>query len=335
MKHTICLLESRADDAIGAYLTTESIRRYEPDIAVHLNCVSPEGASARLKDDPMVEFDPNAPEGVESWNCKPHTMIPLLEERGGRVTWIDSDMIISGPISPIFSDLSDDTIVTGVESSNAPTTQGCSVRARGWGFPIGREIPQTLNSSVLSCTEKHLPLLRRWKEILSSDAYRKLQKTPLTERPIHAWSDQDVLCALLASEEFSDIPLRTLELGREMIHVGHSLSYNGRERLANILHRAPFVHAGAARPWSKYFFAEGGARGLLRRVNRDLSPYTALALEYADLYPQIRQWRDEETLPGKIFRLGSLNNMALAGLPLWAAAHTIRTVSHKLKGESN
>jgi hypothetical protein len=331
MKHTICLLESRTDDAIGAYLTTESVRRYEPGIAVHLNCVSRAGASEKLRNDPMVEFDPSAPEGVESWNCKPHTMIPLLEKLGGRVTWLDSDMILTGPISPIFEGLSDETIVTAVECTNAPTTQGCTARAEGWGFAVGREIPQTLNSSVLSCTEKHLPLLRRWKEILSSETYRAMQKTPLTERPIHAWSDQDVLCALLASREFSDIPLRTLRLGLEMIHVGHSLSYHGRERLANIGHLPPFVHAGAARPWSKYFFAEGGAQGLLRKVNRDLSPYTALGQEYADAYPEVRKWRDEETLIGKILRLGAGNNPALSGLPLWTAAFSIRSVTSKLR----
>jgi hypothetical protein len=331
MKHTICLLESRTDDAIGAYLTTESVRRYEPGFHVHLNCVSPAGASEKLRNDPMVEFDINAPEGVESWNCKPHTMIPLLEKNGGRVTWFDSDLILTGPVSPVFEALSDETIVTGVECTNAPTTQGCTPRAQGWGFPIGREIPQTLNSSVLSCTVKHLPLLRRWKEILSSDTYRTLQRTPLTERPIHAWSDQDVLCALLASKEFSDIPLRTLKLGSEMIHVGHSLSYNGRERLMNIGHLPPFVHAGAARPWSKHFFAEGGAQGLLRRVNRDLSPYTALGQQYAESYPQVRQWRAEETFIGKLLRFCTFNNMALSGLPLWTAAFSIRSVTSKLR----
>lgn len=320
MKYLVCLLENRPDDAIGAYLTAESLRRFEPDLPIHINGVLASGASPKLQNDPLTEFDPNSPEGAESWNCKPHTIIPLLEKHGGRVTWIDSDIIISGPITPILDGLDDETAVVAREPLHAPTVQGCSPRARGWGFPIGREIPYTINSCVLSFTRKHLPLLKRWHEILSSDVYRAHQHSPLTERPMHSWSDQDVLCALLASEEFSKVPLHTLALGDELIHVGHALSYDAGERLKNIFGLPPFVHSGAARPWSHYFFAVSGGQGLLRRVNRDLSPYTALAQEYTSSYPEVAKWRTDQTLLGKIIRTLCLNNCALAGLPVWVAA---------------
>ncbi len=323
--HRICLLESRREDAIGACLAAESVLRHQPDAPVHLYGIRPEDAGEALHLHGDAYINPSLPEGIHAWNCKPHAILPLLQRYGGRVTWLDSDLIVTAPFSHLF-DGDDSVLVIACESANAPTPPGCLVRARGWGFPATREITPTPNTCIVSFTTQHIPLLERWRDILNSAEYKRLQAMPLTERPLHAWSDQDVLSALLAGE-YAGVPVRVLRRGHDFIHVGHSLSYHGRERMGNLLRLPPFVHSGAARPWSAQFFETGGASGWLRRVNRDVSPYYLSALAYSDSYPAIRQWRKKETVTGRLLRLAAFGNPALAGLPLWLAASVVRSLA--------
>ena len=56
-------------------------------------------------------------------------------------------------------------------------------------------------------------------------------------------SDQDVLNALLGSEEFACLPIRILKTGLDVIHSGGALAYSLSERLRGLVRPIPpFVH---------------------------------------------------------------------------------------------
>ena len=63
-------------------------------------------------------------------------------------------------------------------------------------------------------------------------------------------SDQDVLTALLASEEFAWVPLRFLLRGKDIVQYFGPYGYTLRERLIHLSGRRPaFIHSQGPKPW--------------------------------------------------------------------------------------
>jgi hypothetical protein len=246
---TFCLSEDRAFDEIGLRMALCSLRRHCPDSPVFVYRSPRQAFVDWLGGFPKVTLIPTSPSGANSWNCKPHSLLPILRGGAQEVVWLDADVLLAGDLRRIFHGWSFDTFGVCEEYRSAPR-QGSRPRTEGWGLAIGREFPRTLNSAVLRVTPAHIPLLERWKGLLADPRYAVWQGRPLHERPLYAWGDQDVLNALLGSVEFATLPVRLLRSRRELIHCGSATSYPVGERIDGLLRRIPpVIHTQGEKPW--------------------------------------------------------------------------------------
>ncbi|HEY1173913.1 MAG TPA: hypothetical protein VGH19_21290 [Verrucomicrobiae bacterium] len=324
-KHrAFCLAEDRGGAEIGIKFAILSLREHCPEAHVFLYRPNPipEFREWLRPHSEMVTLIDHWPAGAQGWNCKPHTLLPILREGWREVVWLDSDAILSASVSALLDSLKDDEIVVAEEAASQPD-KGTELRTRGWNFAVGRSIPCTLNSSFLRVTARHEPLLSRWQECLESEEYHRYDGCPLMERPPHARSDQDVLNALLGSAEFAHHPVRLLHTGRDIIHCGGALGYGLGERLRGIFGPSPMVlHAIGGKPWVMLGpgCPDKGWFGMLRRLMQELSPYVAAVRKYREAVQEPCPWLDYHTAPGIVLRVLGLGNHALRGLPVTVLA---------------
>lgn len=156
-------------------------------------------------------------------------------------------------------------------------------RAHGWGFSIGHEMPFALNSCVVRATNLHRPVIERWRDLLTHEDYLNAQKImPVQHRPAHLIGDQDVLCALLCSTAFSDVPVRILRCGEAVLQIFGLKSYTIAERLQSMRHGIQaFTHAQQFKPRT-VGYDHPGIWGYLHRAYYDTSPYPWIAQAYRD-----------------------------------------------------
>jgi hypothetical protein len=337
MSRVYCLAEDRAGEEVGLRIALASLRRACPGAAVVVHRPLPSAAFRNwLLGCPGVHLVPEMPAGASSWNCKPHVLLPLLEAGHAEAIWLDSDLLISRDPSKLFDGV-DPAELIGTEEPASSVNQGSAIRAAGWGFPLGRAYPVTLNTCVLRVTAVHAPLLRRWKKLLEDPVYVAAQARPLWERPVYLMSDQDVLNALLGAQEFESLPVRFLRGGMDVIHCGGALGYSLRQRLNGIFRRVPpFLHAIASKPWA-VFSAGYRARhsrwfNFYRGVLQETSPYVASVRKLRKEIGVDCPWLEEGTWLGGGLRALGFGHFALRGLPLTLAATAWATVARLTKG---
>ena len=173
------------------------------------------------------------------WNVKPQAIMQLLDQGFDEVIWIDSDVIVKRNLLPLFSQCS----ATGqcrrplkIHSQKGATTEMAFAHACG-AFPLAESYHSALNSGVLRVTKDNYRLMERWWALLQSEKYQKAQQTPWQQRPIHMFGDQDVLTALLTSQEFSHVPIHILRRGKHIIQFDGIYGYTIAERMRNLLRR--------------------------------------------------------------------------------------------------
>ena len=161
-----------------------------------------------------------------------------------------SDIIVTGDVLKALANLDPQTLVLTEEALWTPYGDPDGMRARMWGFKVGRVLPFALNTGVIRVTRQHHRLMVRWRELLESEPYRAAQGRDWHSRPLHMISDQDVLTALLASEEFANVPLRFLLRGKDIVQYFGPYGYTLRERLIHLSGRRPaFIHSQGPKPW--------------------------------------------------------------------------------------
>jgi hypothetical protein len=257
------------------------------------------------------------PRGAYGWNVKPHAMLQLLNEDNHEILWIDSDVLVTRNVFVPIEELEDNILVATEEClQNQDETR--ALRARLWGFPVKREFQFPLNSGVMRVTREHVPLLVRWKELLESQEYQDAQKQPMNIRPRHMFSDQDVLTALLSSEEFHDIPVRILRRGYDIIQYYDygQLGFTLAERTICILKGMPtFVHQQGSKPWNANPDEKlKGLRGRFATAYLDLSPYTTLAIALNST--AIHPWMLPRSKLSSVLRSVGFGSPTLTGLPI-------------------
>jgi hypothetical protein len=267
---------------------------------------------------------PHRPEGASSWNCKPHALLPLLSDEYDEAVWLDSDLMVTRDPSPLFDAINPGTVVATEEPPGQPHPGSASLAA-GWGMRAGRSYAISLNSSVLRVTRHHDSLLQRWRQCLADPRYVDAQRRPFSERPQHFMSDQDVLFALLGSEEFSGIPLQYLRGGRDALHRGGAVGYSLGMRLSGVGRSVPtFLHAIAGRPWwiltPDYRRVHGRWFTFYRRLLQETSPYVHEARRFRGELGMECPWLDYHSLLGSALHLLGFGQFALCGLPLTVAA---------------
>jgi hypothetical protein len=319
-----CLAEDRAEAEIGVRLAILSLAAHCPAAFVYLYrppCDPQFGEWVRQF--PQVQWIPNVPPGANSWNCKPQALKPLLEKHPS-VVWLDSDIIVTRDCRRLFRELDERTLAVAQEPASLPF-RGTAMRTRAWKLEVRRELPFTLNSSVLRVTRQHVALLERWIQFLADPQYLAYQSRSLEERPIHMAGDQDILNALIGAPEFADIPLHVFRSAVDIIHTGGALGYSWSERLRGVLKPKPtFLHATAGKPWlwlgGAPYWSERNFFGWHRRLLQELSPYLFEARRYRGQLDQDTRWMDKRTGAGTLLRLLGLGHFALRGLPLSIAA---------------
>jgi len=323
-----CLADDRRDCAVGLQLAILSVAKHCPGTPIYVY-------RPRFNDafeDWAAQFDqvtviPHTPAGASAWNCKPHAMTPLLEKHR-QVVWLDSDIIVTNDCVPLFMALDEKVVVVAQEPASLPH-QGTEHRTRGWGFEVGRSLPITLNSCVVRATRHHLHLLKQWTACMAAPEYVAAQDAPLSNRPVHLMSDQDVLNALLGAAEFADTPIRVLQVSKEVIHAGGALGYSLRERLSGLLLPKPtFLHAAAGKPWlwlsGEDYWSRRNFFGWHRRLLQEISPYVSEARRYENDITD-SSWLKRRTMTGNVLRVLGFGHFALSGLPITFAATVVQS----------
>jgi hypothetical protein len=320
MKSTICLAEDRERCEPSLRLLLLSLNAYCPEATVNLFYPpAKDRFLAWVKKLPQVRLQTDQLKCGYGWNVKPQAMMQLIDEGFDEVIWIDTDIIVNRNPFTTLSSLSRDTIAVADHTLAQERWDPNALRARSWGLPVGRVLPVAVNSGVVRVTQHHYDLLLRWWELLQSPEYQEFQHKPWRERPFHMLGDQDVLTALLTSNEFSRIPIHILKRGKDIIQFDGVYGYTVAERMRNLLGGCPaFVHSMAGKPWSERWQIEpaGSLREYLKMIYLDVSPYTLSAIRFKDDVGCDTEWMEPHYLLSRILRALGLDRPELAGFPI-------------------
>jgi hypothetical protein len=324
MRRVYCLAEDREREEVGLRFAVASLLKACPTARAVVYRPNPSADFRRwLGGRPRAELVAELPPGASSWNCKPHTLLPLLQGDADEAVWLDSDILVTRDPSHLFDPLGPDVLLGAEESPTSPYPRGFAARTAAWGLPAGRDFPVTLNTCVLRVTRTHVPLLERWRGLLADPRYTAAQAQ--IDRPMHLISDQDVLNALLGSAGFADVPVQYLRIGRGVIHCGGAVGYSLGRRLGGVFRRVPpFLHAIAGKPWwvfhPEYPKQHSPWFTWYRRLLQETSPYVAAARRLRAEVGVPCPWLDARSPLGRGLRALGLGHFALLGLPLTAAA---------------
>lgn len=336
MKSTICLAEDRKACEPSLKLLLLSLKLYCPELTVNLRYPAAEnGFLSWVKGCPRVHLQTSPLISAHGWNVKPSAILSLIDEGFDEVIWIDSDVIVTGNVTRIFSQLSNDIFAATEDALGDERDDRNALRARLWGFPVGRILPFGLNSGVLRVTRSHYDLMKRWCELLQSSPYQEFQKRPWRQRPVHMLGDQDVLTALLTSEEFSRIPLHILRRGKQILQFNGVYGYTVAERIGNLMGQCPaFVHSFGGKPWSEEWRPEpsNGLREYIKRVYLDLSPYTFSATKFKSELACDTEWMEPHYLLSRFLRAAGVGSRELVGLPIAAVMDLARVAKFLSRG---
>jgi hypothetical protein len=329
---TFCLAEDRPPHEAALRIAVASLVRHcpEAEVVVYRPAATEDFRTWVKKLSPHISLIDQVPEAARSWDCKPYALLPLLRTRP-EVIWLDSDIIVTRNCARLFAGLDADTIGVSQEQISSKN-QGTEYRTLGWNLPIGRRFARTINTCVLRVTPDHIPLLERWRDLLTDERYSRYQSLPFHERPVHFLGAQDALNALLGSREFAAIPIYWIRTGRDVIHSGGALAYSLGERLMGLFRPIPyFVHGQGTKLW--WAFNENSLKEnqsawwFFRRLLLETSPYFAEAKAYRDAIGMPCEWMEYSTLLGQLNRCLGLGHFAFRGLPLTFAATIVDRLS--------
>jgi hypothetical protein len=341
----VCTHEDRVEHIPGLKLAILSLLQHSPGLSIIASFPKPPDAlrawveplsNVTLLDDPSLV-------GM-GWNIKPVLMMRCLEEGYSDVLWLDADIIVNRDIRQRFLSLDDKTLVVAPEYYWGPQ-QGGNHRAITWGLKPGRSLSATANTGIVRATSHHIDLLKAWKFLLSHPAYATAQSQPSSERPLAMISDQEVLTALLGSEQFSHISIDILQRGSEIAQCCGASGYTPAERLSSLFQDSPplFIHAIGGKPWRRTNYLEGAlqpGRPLRERLRAsyeylhlELSPYVAVSRQYQEMIGEETKWMAIHSVPARILSSLFLSHPALQGLPLALVEAGARRFRHIMNGD--
>lgn len=311
--------EDRPGAQVGVRLLTLSFMRHLPNEHLTVWGVSPQSEFAQwISTKSRIKIGPALPSNVTGWNVKPSILAAALSRDGSPCYWIDSDVIFTGDIRPVLASVPISHFVATEEPRSAEAPQGSDVRIPDFDLKRGRSLDRTVNSCFMRVAPEHLPLLDKWRELLADGRYQAAQCQPYSERPVGLCGDQDVLTALLGSEQFKLIPVHLLRAGEDVAQCMHSLGYGVMDRLGALIWGMPaLIHAQGEKPWDPR-----------PALSTQLSPYSAVAREYrrhleADFS---LDWLEPKAPVAKILDRITLGHPVLRGFPLTL----IRSIHEKM-----
>jgi hypothetical protein len=335
MKSTICLAEDREACEPSLKLLLLSLNAHCSGTAINLFYPpAKDGFLTWIKKCPQVRLQKDHLTNGYGWNVKPQAIMRMIDQGFDEVIWIDSDVIVNRNILHTFNKLKDDIVVTTEDALGDERDDRNALRARLWGFPVGRVLPFGLNTGVLRITKNHYQLMQRWWKLLHSNTYQDYQKREWRERPVHMLGDQDVLTALLTSKEFSEIPIHVLRRGKHILQFNGVYGYTVPERMRNLFADRPaFIHSFGGKPWSERWQLKLSAnlREYIKKVYLDLSPYTLSAIQFRQELECDTEWMEPHFVLSRILRVLGMGYPALVGLPMAVFADLARVAKYVRK----
>jgi hypothetical protein len=291
----LCSYEDRPSEAIGLNLLMQSLSRtctdvtlvvYAPAEMREILVVPRNGRlNVLVKDSASIE--------ETGWSAKPSVLLRTLEDGADEAIWLDADIIVTRDFRSLLQGKSGETLILAHEpkwSLHGPRTS----KASAWGLVEARMFSPGINSCFIRVVSQHRPLLERWRTLLRSPEYLNAQKQPFCDRPPHVSGDQDVLEAILCSEEYKEISVAFLRSGIDIAQCHLADGYTAGERLTNCFRGLPpLVHAQGFKPW------HDSAR---RSVHLDCSPYLLSAALYRNTEGLELEWTRAATWMGWLLR---------------------------------
>ena len=117
---------------------------------------------------------------MSGWNIKPALLLEELNAGWPEALWIDSDLIVTRPLSALVREFRGDLLILAQEWIDAEPVPV----APSWGLPSARPI-SVVNNCFVRVTQAHRPFLERWLEMLHDKRYREAQAVPYEKRPMH------------------------------------------------------------------------------------------------------------------------------------------------------
>jgi len=273
-----------------------------------------------LSEQPNVRLKSETTVDHCGWNVKPSLLKRLLIESDGPVLWCDSDLILASPVSLIL-DAIDSSVFVASEEHCWGRTKGSGFRTAGWGFKESRSLASTVNSSFMRIDCSHIPLLDAWSACLLRPSYLLAQSQQWNLRPEYFIGDQDALTALLASSEYSHVPLYLLKNGRDIAQCFEEDGYNVRDRILNSIRRRvpPLIHAQGGKPWKKS----------PRAIYQQLSPYNSVAFPYVIGASLPSDWIKADGCWGRLIDLITLGGPNLRGILPALFRTSVRVWKHR------
>ena len=307
----VCSYEDRPVAMDGLILMGESLCRVDTEVSLHLTVPdAPASVRAWAARRPEVVLSTTWPEGVSGWDIKPWLLLRELSAGRPEALWLDSDMIVTRPISSLVKEFPRDLLIVAEEWIRWQ----CPV-SESWGLPSVRPMP-VFNACFVRVTPAHGPLLERWLQMIRDPRYRDAQKLPFERRPIHLLHDGWPLIALLESADFGQVPFGCIRLGRHIAQCAGLSGYRPHDRLLDLFRGLPpLIHGLGRKPWDARS-ERGGVQGFLLDLATDVSPYVLAARRVGrelDLSPE---WLEARTPPGALLRGLTAGHPGMAGLPL-------------------
>ena len=263
-----------------------------------------------------------------SWNIKAYVIDQLLSEGKSEVWWIDSDIIVNGNFLKSYATEQSGAIIA-CEEAIYGRYRDDGFRANAWGLSVGRTFMCTLNTGVLRMDQTHKKILLQWKSLLETDEYMQSQTLPTMDRPIHMLGDQDALTAILTSSSFSQVPVRILRRGSDIIQYFGPPGFTMKERLRCLCLGLPnFIHAQGRKPWSVQSDEKLPmlSKLYIHNLMLQLSPYLFVARQYKEEIDQNIPWLYPRCKVAKLLYYLSFGNPAIAGAPISAVVGIIRNL---------
>lgn len=306
MKH-ICIYEDRVEHLIGVKLTILSLIRFQPQWKLHIFVPNaPQTFINWIKNLNNTYLDTSFRPDLGGWNVKPALLLKFLNEGHSEIFWIDADIILTKPIENIVATIKEDVFVA-TEEFPWGRKKGTAFRTAQWGLKHSRVIPQTVNSCFIRATKHHTDLLKTWDKLLHKSEYIEEQEKNWKLRPLHMIGDQDVLTALLGSEEFKSVKIYLLKNGRQIAQCFMEDGYTCYHRIINRSTRnlPAMIHAQGGKPWSNKD----------NKTYLQLSPYSHVAKYYIESSEEKMDWINPNTRLAKLTNILFFKNPSLRGLP--------------------
>ncbi len=293
-------------------LMGESLCRWDPHVSLHLTVPDPPAAvQAWAAGRPEVELSTQPPAGVGGWDVKPSLLLKELDRGWDRVLWIDTDMIVTAPVSSLLDGFLEGAVIVAEEWNR----QGPVPVSKFWNLRPARPL-RVMNACFVYVSAAHRRLLDRWLELIHDPRYREASRLPFERRPIHLATDGWLLAALLESEEFGHVALDYLLVGRHIAQCAGSSGYRPHHRLFDLVRGLPpLIHCIGRKPWQSDREV-GRVQRYLIDLATDVSPYVLAARRVARDLPLSPSWFEPRTSVGAMLRRMTAGHPAVAGLPL-------------------